>query len=1085
MLVAQEDGKSLGVPISRGPEKNKPRGLHAHKHKIRTPLILFITIIIGLLLAGGGLFYIQNKAYISETLRKDNPSTFSIDHLLLKMLLKEREFAEQEVRVMNIADAEQEFSMTPEGLKDIVSLDASHFSLGPGQTKVVRVTFRTADTSSGIEQQPGIYIGSIIVETKKSLQRMPLIAEIESKNVLFDANLNPVSLDRNVGRGEDFVVEVRLFNLQTIDAEKVDMKYVVKDIRGNTLITESETVVVKTQASFFKTVSVPKNLAPGTYIFGVETRLGNSVGTSSYLFEVVDASQQGAKGIVDFCKNDRLCSGLSIAVIALLLAVAAYFYLFLGAFFYEKASSLFSPLGKERERRVEEVVVKGKGWLATWREERRKSRAEHERTRRLDWERRKKEDLAKHEQQLREQREKEKYALMDQRSRQREEMRTKLLDGRRKVQEERLKKEEERREAEQEREGRLAELRVQKEEELRKREEEKSILEKERAKQREENRIKRIEERRKTREEQRKGEEEARILKARQELEREKQARILGKEKLKLQKRQQRIEMLKLLLFGRKEEKGKVKPSSTKRVVELDKRIDSATESIKKENLKKSRQEYARIIRKYHSLGLEEKKAIYGRITSLYKKIVEQENKFHTHSKEEKEKQEAERKQLEEEKKQHQALMLQQREELARQREMQKSMAAEEKQKIREDLKKQKEEFRQKAREEEQKKFGQERANRQKELEEDVKKREQEREERQKESEGEEKKVQKLEEEKQGVLNSLATLWGEFNSLMATLPKQAQLLEHKLAELRNAHAIVNRKKQEAASIEGSGPDKAQRELSEEESEAQQIEFSKNIKHATKKERMRMLKEADARARARKKSEHEQKMKYLNNLKKTKKDITDAEKGVKSASAAFTSVQKKENYARENLGGIQKHIIELQHKRSDWENALLAQKRKVERMKGGFGTFSALLIPSHYQPSSKDQLMIQPIVPEFSEGGGNQEQFQEKPVSESKEDSAEEEEDIIEFEEQQEKTEETKESPEEQNYDLEKKSALFLKYAGMEAQGRKQLLKGDTPGARKSYLKARKIYLKLEYHERKEVYEGLNSLYNSLAVELKK
>jgi len=356
------------VSRNRAGQMRRMEEMHARKHNLRAPLLLFIVILFAVLIAGGGIFYVQNKAYISQSFQKASSPPFSADHLLIKVLLKEGEFAEEQFRIMNIVDREQQITLSYDGLEGFVSVDSPEFSLMPGQTKVVKVSFRSADKEKGIEQQPGVYIGNLAVKSGEYSQEIPLIAEIESANVLFDTNLNPVSLDRKIEQGKDFVVEVRLFNLQSIDAENVEMRYVVKDLHGNTLITEQETAVVKTQASFFKTISLPKNLPPGSYVFGAETRLGNSVGTSSYIFEVVDPNERsGAPGFLAFCRRDSLCSGLSIAVVVLLLAIALYFYFFLWAFLYVKVAKTFPR--REQER-------KGKGWFAAWMESRDRKRLE-------------------------------------------------------------------------------------------------------------------------------------------------------------------------------------------------------------------------------------------------------------------------------------------------------------------------------------------------------------------------------------------------------------------------------------------------------------------------------------------------------------------------------------------------------------------------------------------------------------------------------------------------------------------------------------------------------------------------------------
>ena len=126
-------------------------------------------------------------------------------------------------------------------------------------------------------------------------------------------NLNPVAVERNVKQGADTTIEVRLFNLETIDSLNVDVEYFVKDINGNTILTEAESIVVKTQASFFKTIYIPKNLKPGPYVFAAKTKFGNSVGTASYLFYVV--GPEAKPGFVQSCKDSAACLGTSLAAL--------------------------------------------------------------------------------------------------------------------------------------------------------------------------------------------------------------------------------------------------------------------------------------------------------------------------------------------------------------------------------------------------------------------------------------------------------------------------------------------------------------------------------------------------------------------------------------------------------------------------------------------------------------------------------------------------------------------------------------------------------------------------------------------------
>lgn len=353
-------GKKLGpyyYENIRGPDGNvktiyigtNPR--QHPKHRIRKPLFFIILVLVLILVSGSLLFFMQNKAYLIKKVKLQQPD-FDVDQILLKVLVKSKESLEKQIRVMNTGSELASISIEASGLSDIVKTDAPSFAIKPGQTKIVALNFSSFDEQHKIEQQPGIYIGKLIVKSEKAAKEIPVIAEIETKNVLFDLNLNPIAFDRRIEQGTETTIEVRLFNLESIESTNVDVDYFVKDINGNTIVTESETVVVKTQASFFKTISVPKNLKPGSYVFGAQTKFGNSVGTSSYLFEVVGPEQPGFS---QFCRNNVLCLGLSATTVLLLFALMAYFYFFIGAYLYEKFTGTASLPEKKNEDETGEI----------------------------------------------------------------------------------------------------------------------------------------------------------------------------------------------------------------------------------------------------------------------------------------------------------------------------------------------------------------------------------------------------------------------------------------------------------------------------------------------------------------------------------------------------------------------------------------------------------------------------------------------------------------------------------------------------------------------------------------------------------
>ena len=331
--------------------------------------IVFLTV---LLIIISALFFIQNRNLVlSKIAAEEAKVPFEVDQILIKVLVKEKEFIEKELRVMNVHEEEQTIRIEAKEISHLVDVLDKEFAIKPGQTKIVRLNFSSFDAVQKNEQAPGVYIGKIAAKTDSYEKEVPVVIEIESRNVLFDMNLNPIARDRTVTQGSSTTFEIRVFNLQSIESFNIDMDFFVKDINGNTIVSESESVVVQTQASFFKTLKIPEKLKTGNYVFVAQASLGNSVGTASYLFEVEEiAEERQFSRFLAFCRNDPLCWALSIIVLLLLFAVGAYSYFFIGVFIYKKLFGVSIPSSRKIdfmvEKKKENILVKSFQDVASW-----------------------------------------------------------------------------------------------------------------------------------------------------------------------------------------------------------------------------------------------------------------------------------------------------------------------------------------------------------------------------------------------------------------------------------------------------------------------------------------------------------------------------------------------------------------------------------------------------------------------------------------------------------------------------------------------------------------------------------------------
>ena len=368
-------GKKLGpyyyhnVKDKQGKVKSVYVGRSHPNKKNRLIKFLYFSLITAILIAfiAGSAYYLQHRTIKKAAEEMNAEAPFEVDQLLIKVLIKAGEFITKEVRIMNTADKTTTINVEAENLFDIVMIDEASFSIKPGQTKILLLNFSSFDKKKKTAQNPGVYVGKLTVSSGELKKEAPVIVEIESANVLFDMNLNPLARDRRILKGTDAVIEVRLFNLEGIESVNVDMRYFVKDLNGNTIITESETVVVKTQASFYKTINAPKNLKTGNYVFIAEAEYGGSVGTASYLFEVVSEEPAKAAEAAGFsfsltrlCGTDTVCWTLSLILTLIIFSVGAYLYFFIGAYIYNKVSTKFAELLAGRGRKKKPKADKPK-----------------------------------------------------------------------------------------------------------------------------------------------------------------------------------------------------------------------------------------------------------------------------------------------------------------------------------------------------------------------------------------------------------------------------------------------------------------------------------------------------------------------------------------------------------------------------------------------------------------------------------------------------------------------------------------------------------------------------------------------------
>lgn len=215
---------------------------------------------------------------------------FKINSVFVKSVIKQGESSTNNVVITSYLN--ENFNAKLEGLDSIASLSEENFKAVKGQAKELTITFSSEDEIV----KPGVYIGTLTVTAAKKQKKIPVILEVQSQDVLFAVNIDHSPDSKEVVKGEKVTTSVRLFNLYDTKTHEVEVHYAVKGLDNYDILSEKEIIVVGTELVTVKTITMPKDIALGYYVLTATTRFNDSIGTSSYLFSVVQNKNRPAAG---------------------------------------------------------------------------------------------------------------------------------------------------------------------------------------------------------------------------------------------------------------------------------------------------------------------------------------------------------------------------------------------------------------------------------------------------------------------------------------------------------------------------------------------------------------------------------------------------------------------------------------------------------------------------------------------------------------------------------------------------------------------------------------------------------------------
>jgi hypothetical protein len=253
----------------------------------------------------------------------EDEGSFAVNSILLKESLTTGENSNKSITIGR--GGGQQINLKVVGLSG-VSLENEDIVLGHDETASVNVFFN----SVGLD--PGVYVGSIEISDDLEVHILPVIFEIESLDIFYDGNLDIPPRYSKIDAGTQLVAQLKLFDLtwagitEGLGANNVDVEYVIYDLEGNVISSESESIVVDKQVNLNKNVGFPENARKGEYVLAVEVSYKSSLGVSSQMFTVNGNGKEET--------SEGFSIGGDYVTFTLIGVLAVLFVLVLGVFVY-------------------------------------------------------------------------------------------------------------------------------------------------------------------------------------------------------------------------------------------------------------------------------------------------------------------------------------------------------------------------------------------------------------------------------------------------------------------------------------------------------------------------------------------------------------------------------------------------------------------------------------------------------------------------------------------------------------------------------------------------------------------------------
>jgi hypothetical protein len=212
-----------------------------------------------------------------------------------------------------------------------VTLSETSMTLDPNEVREVGV--KLSSDSLG----KGVHVGSIRITSGEDVQAIPIIFEVESRDVFFDINLDIPLQYIEIKPGERFVAQLKVFDLtwggtqEGLGPTNVDIDYSVYSLDGTMISSETETIVVNRQAQITKNFNFPSTTKEGDYVFVATAKYSGSLGSSTGLFTI---SRSAGGGLFGDLNLGSVFGVFNNGLVILIVVLGIFFLMIVALFVY-------------------------------------------------------------------------------------------------------------------------------------------------------------------------------------------------------------------------------------------------------------------------------------------------------------------------------------------------------------------------------------------------------------------------------------------------------------------------------------------------------------------------------------------------------------------------------------------------------------------------------------------------------------------------------------------------------------------------------------------------------------------------------